>query len=570
MIKLSKKYLKSHIVELIIAPIFKILEVIFELMVPLIVANIIDIGINEGEGINYIVKQGLILIALAVIGFSSTMVCQVIASKLASNFRYEVTRDLYTHINSLSCKEIDEIGVSSLQTRINNDALACEKGMALGIRMIIRWPVLVVGCTIMAFLVSPSIGGIFILAGVLIGGLIFLVSRIVVKKNKIIQKDTDEITNITKENLSGSRVVRAFNKEDYEKDRFDRKAESMKETQTSLGFTQSFLGPLTTVITNLSILLIVYLGGFKVNIGDLTQGNITSLVSYMTQISLAVVVVGDLVLKLSKASVSAKRINEVFDLKSSIVSGGLVPSPKENVVEFKDVSFGYNSKYVLKNINFKVKRNEVVGIIGGTGSGKTTLIDLLMRFYDVNEGEVLVDEENIKNIDLKYLYKYVSLVSQKATLFKGTIRDNLLFRNKDASDEELYRALTLAQAKDVVDSKKDGLDSIVEEEGKNFSGGQRQRLSIARALVNSPKILILDDSSSALDYKTDLNLRKALKSLDDVTVFIISQRAASLKHADKILVLDEGELVATGTHDELLKSCDIYKEICDSQDEGGM
>ena len=476
---------------------------------------------------------------------------------------------MYKHINTLSCKEIDELGVSSLQTRINNDALTCEKGMALGIRMIIRWPVLVIGCTIMAFIVSPSIGGIFILVGLLIGGVIFVVSRVTIKRNRVVQKETDVISNITKENLSGARVIRAFNKENYERERFDKEINSLNKTQTSLGFSQSFLAPLTTIFTNLAILLIVYLGGFKVNIGNLTQGNITSLVSYMTQISLAVVVVGDLTLNLSKASVSAKRILEIFNTKTSIVSGNVIPTEQTKVVEFKDVTFGYNSKSsVLKNISFSVDQKEVIGIIGGTGSGKTTLVDLIMRFYDVNEGEVLVNGENVKNIDLNYLHNYISLVSQKATLFKGTIRENLNFRNREASDEELYRALEIAQAKDVVFSKKDGLDSLVSEEGKNFSGGQRQRLSIARALVNDPKVIILDDSSSALDYKTDLNLRKALKDLD-ATVFIISQRAASLKHADKILVLDEGKLIATGTHEELVDKCELYKEICDSQDERG-
>lgn len=572
MLKLFKKYLKPYLVGIIAGPAFKVLEAIFELIVPLIVKNIIDKGLNGNAGKDYILKQGLILLALAITGFATTMLCQYIACKIASKYRYDLDKDLYHKINTLSLKDFDMIGVSSLQTRLNNDVLITQRGVAMLIRLLVRAPLILIGGTVMSFIISPRLGIIFIVTGILIGLILFIVSRLSLPYNKRIQKDLDDATNITKENLVGARVIRAFNKQSYEKSRFYDSVETIEKESSHLAIFSALLNPMVTVIANVGIILIFYFGSKSINVGDLTQGDISSLVNYMVQISLAVVVVGDLVITFSKANASSQRINEVLALEPKIISGCQIPDDQEEIIKFENVSFSYheNNSYALKDISFNVKRGEVIGLIGSTGSGKSTIINLLDRLYDINEGKILFNGIDIKEHDLSTLRKNIGIVHQKSSLFKGTIRSNLSFANKDATDEDMKKALSTAQALDIVLSKENQLDSVVEENGKNFSGGQRQRLCIARALIKKPDVLVLDDSSSALDYKTDLNLRTAIKNdYKDTTVFIISQRPNSLKYADKIIVLDEGKIVGIGKHDELVLNCKVYKEICDSQDYKG-
>lgn len=572
LLKLFKKYLKPYLAGVIIGPVFKVLEAIFELIVPLIVKNIIDIGLNGNGGKEYILRQGLILLTLAIVGFITTMVCQYIACRIAAKYRYVLDKDLYHQINRLSKKEFDKIGASSLHTRLTNDVLITQRGVAMLIRLVVRAPLILIGGTVMSFIVSPKLGIIFIGAGLFIGALLILISKVSLPYNKKIQMGLDDVTNITKENLQGARVIRAFNKQNYEQKRFNEAVDDLEKKSSKLSLFSSLLNPLTTVIVNVAIMLIIYFGGINVDSGNLTQGDISSLINYMVQISLAVVVVGDLVITFSKASASANRINEVLSIEPRIISGDKTSKSNDQIVRFDNVSFSYhhNNAYALKNISFTVKPTETIGIIGGTGSGKSTIINLLNRLYDVNEGNIYINNIAIKDYDLKALRKMISVVHQKNALFSGTIRSNLQFAKSDASEEEMWKALEIAQAKEIVKNKENMLDSEVEQGGKNFSGGQRQRLCIARALIKKPDILVLDDSSSALDYLTDLNLRNAIeKAYQNTTVFIISQRPNSLKYADKIIVLDEGKIVGIGSHEQLLSSCNVYKEICDSQDYKG-
>ncbi|MCH5180188.1 MAG: ABC transporter ATP-binding protein [Erysipelotrichales bacterium] len=572
MFKLFKKYLKPYLAGVIAGPAFKVLEAIFELIVPLIVKNIIDIGLNGKGGKDYILQQGLILLALAIIGFMTTMTCQYIACKIAAKYRYDLDKDLYHKINTLSLKDFDKYSVSTLQTRLSNDVLITQRGVAMLMRLLVRAPLILIGGTVMSFIISPRLGIIFVIVGVLIGLILFVISKLSLPHNKRIQKDLDDATNITKENLVGARVIRAFNKQKYEKNRFNDTVDTIEKESSHLAIFSALLNPLVTIIANVGIILIFYFGASFVNTGSLTQGDVSSLINYMVQISLAVVVVGDLVVVFSKASASSLRINEVLETEPKIISGNEIPEDQEEIVKFDNVFFSYheNNSYALKNINFSVKRGEVIGLIGSTGSGKSTIINLLDRLYDISEGQIIVNGINIKDYDLSSLRKNIGIVHQKSSLFKGTIRSNLLFANKDAREEEMYKALKTAQALDVVLNKENKLDSVVEEGGKNFSGGQRQRLCIARALMKNPDILVLDDSSSALDYMTDLNLRNAIKDdYKNTTVFIISQRPNSLKYANKIIVLEEGSIVGIGKHDELVTTCKVYKEICDSQDYKG-
>lgn len=574
MLKLFKKYLAPYKAGVIVGPCFKVLEAIFELIVPLIVANIIDY-IDSGENLTseYIVKQGLILLALAVIGFFTTMVCQYIACRISSKYAYNVSKDLYAKVNTLSFKEIDDIGVSSLQTRLTTDVSTTQRAVAMLIRLVVRAPLIVIGGTVMSFFVSPKLGIIFVGVGLLIGLVLFLSSKFSLPYNRKIQTEIDNITNITKENLTGTRVVRAFNKQEYERNRFYKEVNDVQKTSTSLSVLSALLNPLTTVIVNVAIILIFYFSGNSSSWAfGLSKGEVSSLINYLVQISLAVVVVGDLVVTFSKASVSAKRINDVLVLEPTIVSGKEKTTNKEDIIRFDNVSYSYsdNDSYAIKDTSFDIKRGNTIGIIGGTGSGKTTIINLLNRFYDVTKGTIYYNDVNIKDISLDELRSSIAVVDQKVAIFKGTIRSNLLFGNRNASEEDMWFALDNAQARNVVESKENGLDSVVEELGKNFSGGQRQRLSIARALIKKPKILVLDDSTSALDFKTDLDLRTAIKNnYKETTLLIISQRVNAIKNADEIIVLDEGKIVGLGKHDDLIKTCQVYKEICDSQDSLG-
>ena len=424
----------------------------------------------------------------------------------------------------------------------------------------------------MAFIISPKLGIIFIVAGLVIGLILIFISKVSLPYNKRIQNDLDVATNITKENLEGTRVIRAFNKQNYEKNRFYQTVDTIEKESSHLVLFSSLLNPLVTIITNVGIILICYFGSFDVSNGLLTQGEISSLINYMVQISLAVVVVGDLVVVFSKTSAAAQRINEVLEMNAKIASGDKIPLNQKEIVKFENVYFSYNdnNSYALKDINFTVQKGEVIGLIGSTGSGKSTIINLLDRLYEITKGKIFVNGLAINEYNLEKLREQIAIVHQKSSLFKGTIRSNLLFANQNASEEDMFQALSTAQALDIVLNKENKLDSIVEENGKNFSGGQRQRLCIARALVKKPQILVLDDSSSALDYKTDLNLRTAIKKdYKNTTLFLISQRPNTLRYADKIIVLEEGCIAGIGKHEELLHNCEVYKEICDSQDYKG-
>lgn len=568
MLKFFAKYLKFYKLETIFAPIFKLLEAVFALIVPLIIANIIDNGINGNLGQDYIVKQGLILLALAVIGFCSTMVCQILAVRTSTGYGYKVRTDLYHHINTFSAKEINKFGASSLQTRLSSDVVITQTGLALLLRLAVRAPFLVIGSIVMSFIVNPQMAVIFVVIGAVLGFVIYFVSKASIPYNKKIQRKLDDLTYTAKDNLSGARVIRAFNKEDYEKARFEKTSNELQKTATTLSRISSALNPLNTIIVNVGIIAILYFGGMSVDAGSLTQGEIVALINYMTQISLAIVVVSNLVVSFSRAASSASRIEDVFNTKSTVVNGDKKPRFIKNAIEFDNVSFKYspNAEPVLSNINIKIQKGQTIGVIGGTGSGKSSLVDLIERYYDATEGTVKINNVDIKEYDLSYLRNNIGFVSQGATLFSGTIRSNLTYGNADATDRDIEDALEIAQAKEVVTSKTKGLDAHVTQGGKNFSGGQRQRLTIARSLTKKPKILILDDSSSALDFQTDFRLRQAIKNkTDSMTTVIISQRATSIKYADNIIVLDEGKIVGEGKHDDLYAKCTVYREICDSQ-----
>lgn len=563
------RYLKKYKKEVILGPMFKLIEAIFELIVPLVMASIIDKGIKELASTEYVLKMGAVLLFLAIFGLCSTLVCQVLASRASQGYGTILRNELYQKINSLSAKEIDSLGVSSLITRITTDVNQMQTSVAMLIRLVVRAPFLVIGSTIMAIIISPKISIIFIIAAVLIVLIITLVMKFSVPLSLKSQKKLDQVTMITKENVTGSRVIKAFNKEQYEKNRFDQSSLELQNTSIKMGRISALLNPCTSIIINLAVIAVLFLGGREVNVGNLTQGEITALCNYLSQILLAIIVVSNLVTIFTKASVSAKRINQVFALSSSIVDGeNEVNIDNDFVIEFDHVELNYssNSKPSLSNITFKVKKGMTVGIIGGTGSGKTSIVNLIERFYDPTQGTIYLYGEDLKSYKISSFRNIIGLVPQKANLLSGTIRSNLLFSNKDATEEQIYKALDLAQCNEIIKNKEDGLDSVVLQEGRNFSGGQKQRLTIARALVKEPRILILDDSSSALDYQTDANLRHALKKLNNLdAVFIISQRATTLVNADLIIVLDNGRIDGLGKHEELLLSSKIYQEIYSSQ-----
>lgn len=570
MFKLYKRYVKYYKWETILAPIFKMFEAVFALLVPLVIKNIIDNGIDGNKGTDYVIQQGLILLLLAVVGFAMTMICQVLAVRTSSGYGWRVRKDMFNSINLFSLKEIDQFTPSSLETRLNSDVIISMKGLTMLLRLAIRAPFLVIGSIVMSIFVSPSFCWIFILIGLLLGGVIYLISSLSVPHNLRIQKGLDNLSSISEDSLNGMRAVRAFNKEDFEKKRFFKSSDDLELMQKRLSTISSLLNPLNMVIVNTGVVLILFFGAKGIQIGNtsLTSGDVVALINYMSQVSAAILVIADLVVIFSKASSSSERILQILDTKPSLLSGEKKPEAAEKEVAFNDVTFFYNkdSAPALQHISFVAKSGQTVGIIGGTGSGKTTMADLLDRLYDVSQGEIDVDGVNVKDWDLKYLREQIGYVNQKTVLFSGTIRSNMLMGKPLASQEDISRALETAQAKETVDKKEKGLDDAVVQGGKNFSGGQRQRLSIARALTKNPRILILDDSSSALDFKTDFELRKAIKNLPSkMTVFIISQRVASIADADFILVLNEGKLVGCGKKDELYASCPVFQEICDSQ-----
>ena len=565
-------YLKDFKKECFLGPLFKLLEAILELIVPLVMAKIIDIGVKSYDT-SYIIKMGILIIILGIVGLGSALVCQYFAAKASQGFGTKLRNELFRHINSLSHSEIDNIGTPSLITRIINDVNQLQVAVAMAIRLGVRAPFIILGSAIMAMFINLKLSLIFFLSIPLIVLTLYLVMGKSIPLYRVIQKKLDKISLITRENLEGVRVVRAFSKQEVEKDRFNIAALDHSNTAIKVGKLSALLNPLTFMIMNFSIAFIVWFGGIGVNNGNFTQGEIIAFVNYMTQILLTLIVVANLVIIFTKASASATRVNEVLDTKSSIKEASSstkvqATNNSSKIIEFKNVSFSYNNskQYSLENISLSINKGETIGIIGGTGAGKSTLVNLMPRFYESSEGEIFINGENIKNYSIKDLRNLFGIVPQKAVLFTGSLRENMKWANKNASDEEILMALDIAQCSDFVSNLKDGLDTSVLQGGKNFSGGQKQRLTIARALVGSPKIIILDDSSSALDFATDLKLRQALNThAKEITTIIVSQRASSIKNSDKIVVLDDGKLAGIGTHEELLENSEVYKEICLSQ-----
>jgi len=565
--RLYKKYLKKNIHWVIIGPIFKLLEAIFELLVPLVIKNMIDIGINGDGGKSYLIKQGVLLLIFAATGLCSTLVCQFIASRVSQRFGTDVRNDYFKHINSLSFKELDYLSTSSIITRQTNDIFNVEKSVAMLIRLVIRSPFIVIGSTALAFVINPIMGIVFLITGILLFIIFFMIMKLTLPRNKKIQKSLDNVTTITTENFTGVRQVRAFRKEEYEVNRFNDETSKLASLQVGLGKISAFLNPLTFIVVNAAIILVMYIGMYQMKTINLSVGDIQALINYLNQILIAIIAVTNLVTIFTKAQASSVRINEVFDMKSSINDGSYEEGLDTDVaIEFKNVTFNYNidSYPAVSNLNFKVYKGQTIGIIGGTGSGKSTIVNLINRFYDTTSGDVYLNGRNIKDYKLSYVNHNISTVLQKAVLFNGNVIDNLCYGKKNASIDEINHALKVAQA-DFISKMPDGLNARVLQGGKNLSGGQRQRLSIARAILKNSPVLVLDDSSSALDYQTDYKLRMAIKELKKTT-FIISQRASSIAYADQIIVLDNGEIDAIGCHDELLEKSKLYREICISQE----
>lgn len=564
------RYLKNYKLKSILGPLFKLTEACFELAVPLVMAKIIDVGIAQNDT-GYIVKMGAVLIALGILGLAASLTAQFFAARASLGFGTELRRDLFHHINTLSHKEIDRVGASTLVTRMTVDIDQAQTGINMLLRLFLRSPFIVIGAIIMACTVSFKLTAIFLVASLFLGFIIFAIMKTTVPLFKKIQKKLDVTTLMARENLSGVRVIRAFSRQESEEKEFKENANALLDLQVKAGKISALTNPCTFVLVYIAIIAIIWFGGISVDSGSLTQGELIALISYMNQILLALLAVAILVTSLTRAQASAHRINEVFDIKPSVTDDGnttVDDIPSAPAVVFEDVSFSYNDneEYSIKDISFTATRGETVGIIGGTGSGKSTLVNLIPRFYQYSSGSIKVCGTDVSKYPFDQLRGKIGFVPQKAELFRGTVRENLQYRKRDASDDELRNALDIAQALDFVNAEPEGLDHMIVGGGKNLSGGQRQRLTIARALIGDPEILILDDSASALDLATDAALRKALKEkTKGMTVFVVSQRVSSIRYADKILVLDDGELVGIGSHEQLLESCPIYLEICNSQ-----
>ena len=565
-----RRFLKDYKKECIIGPLCKLLEAILELFVPLVMANIIDVGIANRDA-GYVWKMGGLLVLLALMGWSSAMFTQYFASKASQGAGTKIRRALFAHINTLSHAELDRLGTPSLITRITNDTNAVQQAIAMMIRLLTRAPFIILGSLVMAMMINLPLSLIFFGAAALIALTLYFVMTKSVPVFALMQKKLDKIGLIARENLTGNRVIRAFSKQQTECARVNEATDDLAKTSIRVSRLSALLSPVTYAVTDIAIILIVWFGAVNVNIGGMKTGDIVALVSYMTQILLAMIVVANLVTLMTRASASAKRINEVFETQPSVTERRTKPvaidkgAPK---IAFEHVGFNYNSDgdEELSDISFAVPRGATVGIIGGTGSGKSTLINLIPRFYDVTAGCVRVDGADVRDYPFAQLRGQIGIVPQQSVLFGGTIRQNMQWQDKNAADEDIIRALKIAQAWEFVQKLPDGLDSRVEQGGKNFSGGQRQRLCIARALVKSPQILILDDSFSALDLATDAALRKALKeNTSGMTVLIVTQRSTTVKSADLILVVHDGMLAGQGTHEALFETCEIYRDICLSQ-----
>ncbi len=556
------KYIKPFRKQAIIGFLFKMTEAFFELMVPLVVAQIIDYGIGQNDK-PYIWKMGILLFILTFVGYGCALVCQYFASYTSQSFGTLMRNDMYEVINRYDYEDIDRIGTPSLITRITNDVVQLQLAVAMAIRLVSRSPFLIIGSLIMAFRINVQMAIIFVVTAPLLAICIYFVVSKSMPMYLKIQKQLDKVSLVCRENLTGIRVIRAFSRQKEENKRFQDMTEKQKDMQVEVGRLSALLNPITNIIVNMAIIVILYVGGIRINVGTLTQGEVVALINYMNQILLSMFVFANVIVIFNKASASYKRIEEVLSISPQIMKEEN-KEDRDTFLSFEHVSFAYQGNIALQDITFEINENETIGIIGGTGSGKSTLVNLIPRFYDSQKGHIFIKGKAIQSYDLKELRHMIGIVPQKAVLFKGTLRENMQWGKQDASDEEIWKALELAQASSFVRELDDGLDTMIVQDGKNLSGGQRQRLTIARALVKNPEILILDDSASALDFATDAALRKSLKTIQS-TIFIVSQRVSSIMHADKIIVLSHGEVVDMGNHQYLLENCDIYKEIAHSQ-----
>lgn len=562
------KYLKKYKIESILAPFFKLIEVAFELTVPLIVSTIIDVGIENGDKV-YIIKRCLLLGLFGILGLCSTLVAQYFSAKASVGFATDIRHALFQHIGKLSYSQLDSLGAPTLITRLTGDINQVQTGTNLTLRLVLRSPFVVFGAVIMAFTVDVKSSLVFVVAVPALAAVVFAIMLVCIPMYRKVQQKLDGLLSKTRENLLGTRVVRAFCKEEEEIADFDAKNSALTEMQTAVGRISAFMNPATFVLINLAIIALIYVGAIRVDSGAISRGAVVALYNYMSQILVELIKLANLIISVTKAIACGNRIQSVLDIEPGTVPGHVIDGNEnsEYSVEFDKACLSYNgSEESLHNIDLKIRRGSSIGVIGSTGSGKTSLVNLIPRFYDVTGGCVLVDGVDVRDYDTKALRSKIGVVSQKKALFAGTVRDNIRFGKQDATDEEIWQALETAQAKQMIEDKSGQLDFVLEQEGKNLSGGQRQRMTIARALVRKPEVLILDDAASALDYATGAALNKALRNTDFApTVITVSQRVAAIRNADTIVVLDEGEIVGMGTNDELLRSCEVYKEIFDSQ-----
>ena len=566
-------YLKDYKKESILGPLFKLLEASFELIVPLVMAAIIDVGVRNADKA-YIMKMCLVLVLLAVIGLTCSITAQYFAAKAAVGFSTKLRHALFEHIESLSFAEMDEVGTSTLMTRMTSDVNQVQNGVNLFLRLLLRSPFIVFGAMIMAFTVDVKAALVFVVAIPLLSVVVFGIMLASIPLFKKVQGALDGVLGITRENLTGSRVIRAFNKEETEIGKFNERNDALTRIQLYVGRISALMNPVTFVIVNMATLVLIWTGAIRVDNGFITQGEVVALVNYMSQILVELVKLANLIININKSIACGNRIQTILELQPSVTDEKAISAQNNGAadsayaVEFDHVGLAYGKvkEEALTDIHFSVKKGQTIGIIGGTGSGKSSVVNLIPRFYDVTSGSVKVDGKDVREYTLSDLRSKVGTVLQKAVLFKGTIRENLQWGNPDATEEEMQQALAVAQAKEFVDTKEGGLDYEIEQGGKNLSGGQRQRLTIARAVVKKPELLILDDSASALDFATDAKLRMAIREMEgEMTVFIVSQRAASLQYADQIIVLDDGHIAGMGTHQELLQNCEVYQEIYYSQ-----
>ena len=568
--KLSR-FFKGYKKQMVGAPLLKFFETITDILIPLLVANMIDIGVKNHD-VKYIAIWGSVVVALNIIGIVSAILCARLSAKACSGVSYQMRKGLYEHINTLSHAELDKFGTASLNNRMTHDVARIETALGMFLRTVMRTPFLIIGSTVMAMIIDIKLSLLFLV----VAPLIFLVVFLILKKTEPLydktQKDLDKVSEITRENLQGARVIRAFNKQDYEEERFATASKKLRKSAVKVVSISSLMTPITGTIINFAIIAVMWFGGLQVNIGNLSQGQIIAFVNYLLQISAALVSLANLIIAFIKAFNCANRINEVFETTPSVVETNkneIVIEFNKDVpkIEFKNVSFSYSnsSKTAVKNLSFKAYAGDTIGIIGGTGSGKSSVINLIPRFYDATSGKILIDGIDVKDYSFAQLRGKIGIVPQKAVLFKGTLKENLLWRKKDASIEEIQKALKVSQSEEFVKELPDKFNFKVQAGGKNLSGGQRQRLTIARAIVGDPEILILDDSASALDFATDAALRKALKDEINSTVILVSQRANTVRNANLIIVMENGNIVGMGTHKELMENCSVYQEIYSSQ-----